>query len=117
VSRGSALVEVIVIGVVIVAAITHAVVTAGRIHAAGELATEAAQVAAAWAVRHGDAEDAEATARAVAPRAESVRVVRTGDEIRVDVRLAVSLLGSLGPRHLVTGRAAARLSPYRSNRG
>jgi hypothetical protein len=114
VSRGSALIEVLVIGALLTLGIGQAAVAAGRLHAAGERATEAAQAAAVWAARHGHADDAESTARAMAPDADAVTVVRRPDEFEVTVRIRVDLLGSAGPT--VVGRSTARISTYRSNR-
>ena len=116
-TRGSALVEVLVIGALLTLGISQAAVAAGRLHAAGDRASEAAQVAAAWAARHGDADDAEARARSLAPEAAGVEVVRLDDEIAVEVRIRVRLLEPLGPETEVVGRATARIGAYRSNRG
>jgi hypothetical protein len=116
-SRGSALVETIVLGAVLVAAVGAGVVAAGRLHAAGEQATEAAQAAAAWAARHGDAADARRIAADLAPDAESIEVGRMGERIEVVVRIRVAVFGPAGPHRTVVGRAGATISPYRSNRG
>jgi hypothetical protein len=116
-SRGSALLEVLVIGALIVLAVAQGAVVAGRLHAAGDRVTEAAQIAASWAARHGDTEGATEVAQAAAPDAHIVRAFRTGDEITVVVRTRVGLIGSGAPWRTVTGRATARVSAYRSNRG
>ena len=116
-SRGSALVEVLVIGTLLSLGIVQGAVAAGRLHAAGDRATEAAQVAATWAARHGSTTDAEAAARRLAPDAAAVSTVRSGDEIQVEVRIPVALLGGSGFHRTVVGRATARISTYRSNRG
>jgi hypothetical protein len=117
VNRGSALVEALVLGALIVAAVGYATVTAGRLHAAGERATEAAQAAAAWAARHGDADDAGRIAARLAPDAASIEVARSGGRIEVVVRIRVALAGPAGPHRTVVGRAGTSISPYRSNRG
>jgi hypothetical protein len=117
VSRGNALIEALVIGALIAIAVAQTAVAAGRIHAAGDRATEAAQIAAAWTARHGDESDARRAARTLAPEAETVDVVRSDTEITVIVRIRVGLLGRGGPRHTVVGRATVRLSDYRSNHG
>jgi hypothetical protein len=117
VSRGSALVEALVLGALIVAAVGYAAVAAGRLHSAGERATEAAQAGAVWAARHGDADDARRIAARLAPEAEAIEVGRTGGRIEVTVRIRVGLAGPAGPHRIVVGRAGASISPYRSNRG
>jgi hypothetical protein len=117
VSRGSALLEVLVIGALIVLAVAQGAVVAGRLHAAGDRVTEAAQIAASWAARHGDTAGASDIARAAAPDAHLIRAFRSGDEITVVVRTRVGLLGNGAPWRTVTGRATARISTYRSNRG
>lgn len=115
-SRGNALIEALVLGAVIVAAVGYAAVTAGRLHAAGERATEAAQAAASWAARHGDADDARRIAARLAPDAESIEVGPSAGRIEVVVRIRVGLPGPAGTR-VVVGRAGTWVSPYRSNRG
>lgn len=113
--EGSSLIETLVIGFVVVLVVGQALVTVGRIDSAGTRAAEAAEVAAAWAARHGDVEDAARIARRLAPGA-GVETVRRGDEISVVVTIAVPLVGPSGTSlsRDVHGRATARLSPYRS---
>ncbi len=115
-SRGSALLEVLVIGALIALAVAQAALAAGRLHAAGDQATEAAQVAAAWAARHGSTADAERVARELAPDARRVQATLSGNEITVVVKMEVGLIGGVWPSRLVAGRATARISTYRSNR-
>jgi hypothetical protein len=114
-SRGSALLEVLIIGALLALGITQAAMAAGRLHSAGGRATEAARVAASWSARHGDVRGAESIASAMAPDADRVRTLQRGDEITVVVKIDVPLLG--GITRTVTGRATARISEYRSNRG
>jgi len=116
-SRGSALLEVLVIGALIALGVAQAALAAGSLHAAGDRATEAAQVAAAWAARHGDVDAAERIARDLAPDADRIRVRRTADDITVVVKIRVGLIGGAWPSRVVTGRATVRISEYRSNRG
>ena len=116
-TRGSALLEVLVIGALIALAVAQAALAAGNLHAAGDRATEAAQVAAAWAARHGDVEAADRVARSIAPDANRVRVLRSGDDLTVVVKIRVGLIGGTWPTRVITGRATAAISEYRSNRG
>ncbi len=116
-TRGSALLEILIVGALICLAVAQGAVAAGRLHAAGDRATEAAQVAASWSARHGDATGAQAIAASLAPDALQVDASRSGDEITVAVHIRVGLLGNGGPSRVVTGRATARISDYRSNRG
>jgi hypothetical protein len=116
VSRGSAVVESLVLGALVVAAVGYAAVAAGSLHAAGERATEAAQAAASWAARHGDADDARRIAARLAPDAESIEVGAAAGRIEVVVRIRVGLPGPAGTR-VIVGRAGTWVSPYRSNRG
>lgn len=113
--RGSALIEITVIGFLTALLVFQIALGAARIQASGELATEAAQVAAFHAARHGDLEGARLLANRFAPA--EIQVFRTGDSVSAVVTLDVEVLGPQGwLRRRVTGRATAQISPYRSNR-
>ena len=116
--EGSALFEVLVLGVFGALLILTATVAAGSLQAAGEEATEVAQSAAAWGARYGDAAAAEAMARDLLPDAR-VTVSSDGHRIEVTVRSSVALIGPEGGAlsTTVTGRATAAISPYRSRDG
>jgi hypothetical protein len=113
--RGASLIETLVIGFAVVLVVGQALVTLGRLDTAATQAGEAAEVAAAWAARHGDDRDAARIARRLAPGAD-VSTTRQGDEIAVVVTIDVPLVGPSGTAltRTVHGRATARLSPYRS---
>jgi len=116
VSRGSALVDALVAAFV-TALFLQGAVAATHLQAAGEVAQEAAAVAAAWAARYGDAAAAEALARSLAPEAESVSVRATPEGLAAAVWIRVPLAGPQGQMAaVVAGRAVAAVSPYRSNR-
>ena len=108
--RGSAFLEVLVLGFLISLVIAQALVIAGRLQAAGEMATEAAQVAALEAARHGDTTTAREVAGRLAP-GSAVSTRLSGGQMQVEVSVVVPL-----PGHSVTvvGRGAAFVSPYRS---
>jgi hypothetical protein len=108
--RGSAFLEVLVLGFLICLMVAQALLLAGRLQTAGEMATEAAQVAALEAARHGDTITAREVAGRLAP-GSAVSARLSGDRILVEVRVVVPL-----PGHSVTvlGRGAASVSPYRS---
>ena len=114
---GSALLETVVVGFVVLIVVSQTLVTLGRLESAGLAADEAARHAAAWAARHGDLESAERIADGLLPDAQ-VTVSRAGDEVVVQVALDVPLLGPDGSplTRTVSGRAAAMISPYRSRR-
>ncbi|MDP8959382.1 MAG: hypothetical protein M3N51_09345 [Actinomycetota bacterium] len=115
--QGSALLEVIVIGFLVVLTISQAMIAAGRLQSAGEAATEAAQAAALEAARYGDEGTARNAVARLLPTAVPA-VARRGDQMIVEVRLAVPLTGPVGDLQLtVLGRATARISPYRSSLG
>ncbi len=117
-SRGNALVEVLVVGVLVVLMVVGVGATAMRLHSAGETMTEVAQTAALFAARHGDASTALEVVYRLAP--DSMVEIETGDdEITVIVRKRVGVLGPAGTwvTKTVTGRATAALSPLRSGRG
>lgn len=115
--RGTALLEAVVVGFAILIVVSQALVTLGRLESAGLAAEEAARHAATWATRHGDLEAAEEIATGFLPDAK-ITVSRDGDGIVVEVALDVPLLGPDGSplTHTVHGRAAAAISPYRSQR-
>jgi len=116
VSRGSALVDTLV-AAFITALLLQGAVAAARLQAAGEQAQEAATVAASWAARYGDTEQAAALARSLAPEAESVVVRLTPAGLSTTVRLRVPLAGPHGEvAPVVVGRVVVAVSPYRSNR-
>lgn len=113
--RGASLIETLVIGFAVVLVVGQALVTLGRLDAAATRASEAAEVAAAWAARHGDDRDAARIAGRLAPGSD-VSTTRQGDEIAVVVTIDVPLVGPSGTAltRTVSGRATVRLSPYRS---
>lgn len=114
-SRGSALIDTLVAALV-TALLLQGALAACRLQAAGETAAEAAAVAASWAARHGDAALAATVARALAPDADSVSARVSGATLSTVVRLRVPLAGPDGQvSRTVVGRAAAPISPYRSN--
>lgn len=117
-SRGNALIEILVIGIIVVFALLTVSRTASRLQAAGEEATDVARVAASLAARNGDIETASTVAASLMPGAD-VQVTGGTDEIRVDVHARVSLVGpSGGPLQVtVSGSAAAKISPFRSRNG
>lgn len=116
-SSGSSTVEILVLGFLVALMLGQALVTTGRLQAAGERAVEVAQMAALEGARYGDERLAGDLVRRLLPGA-AVRAERIGDRISVAVRLDVSLLGPSGQvSRPVIGRATARISPYRSNRG
>lgn len=113
--RGSALLETLAIGFVTVLFFGQALVTVGRVAAAGEMAEEAARHAAVAAAAGGPTADAAQMAAALAPGA-TVSVADAEDSITVEVVVQVSAIGpASGPVTLtVRGVATAPLSPYRS---
>ncbi len=116
VERGSALLEVMVLGFVAALVVLQGLVTMGRYQAAGELVSETAQAAALHAARTGRAGAAHRYVAERVPAADfSIHLDDT--EARVVITLQVSLVGpAAGPlRGAVTGRAVARVSPYRSH--
>ena len=115
-NRGSVLVETM-LAILVAALLLQVVVAASRLEAAGEAAVEAAEVAVVWAARHGDAETAAAAVHSMVPGAQSVSILRRGDYIAAVVHMRVTLTGPDGRgSRTVVGRAAAAVSPYRSNR-
>lgn len=113
--RGSALLEVLVIGFAVVVMVGQALIAIGRIESAGNAVAETAQKAALQAARHGDATTAHEVATALLPGAE-VSVKEGPTTISVEVTLEVSLLGPEGfpVRRTVRASAEAERSPYRS---
>ena len=114
-SRGSALIEVLAVGFVAVLLVLQGTVTMGRIQAAGEEVTEAAQAAATHAARHRDLGAAQVLAESLAPGAD-VRVTLDGAGAHAVVSRSVALVGpaSAPVRRTVTGRGSAPTSPYQS---
>jgi Flp pilus assembly protein TadG len=117
-SRGNALIEILVIGIIVVLALLAVTRSASRLQAAGEEATDVARVAASLAARNGDIETASAVAASLMPGAD-VEVTGSNDEIRVDVHTRVALVGPEGGPLQVTvsGSAVAKISPFRSRNG
>lgn len=117
-TRGSALIEVLVLGLAAALVVLTATVAAGRVQSAGEEATEVAQRVAQWAARYGDPDSAALLADELLPGA-TISITGTDEVITVVVRAPVSLVGPGGGplRTVVTGRAEARMSPYRSHDG
>lgn len=113
--RGSALLEVLVIGFVVVVLVGQALIAIGRIESAGNAAAETAQEAALHAARHGDASSAREIVVSLLPEAD-VSVAESASTISVEVTLEVSLLGPEGfpVRRTVRAHAEAERSPYRS---
>jgi uncharacterized Rossmann fold enzyme len=116
--RGSALLEVLVLGAAAVVATVSIVMTANSIMAAGDAAREAARTGAIWGSRHGDADLALRTAARLAPVGSVTTARRQGDHISVIVRtparLARPFAGAITDRQI--GRATVPIAPYRSNR-
>lgn len=115
--RGSALLETVAVGFVVLIVVGQALVTLGRLESAGLAADEAARHAATWATRHGDLASAEQIAIDFLPDAR-VTANRNGDDVVVQVAVDVPLLGPNGSpvTRTVYGRASAPISPYRSSR-
>jgi hypothetical protein len=116
-SRGSAVVESLVLGTIGVAIVLAVILGAVRIQAAGDRAEQTARVTANAIARWGGSAEAAEVGRTHAPDAEVV-VERSGDRIVVTVRIVVPLVGPAGSpvSTTVTGRAEARIAPYRSAR-
>ena len=114
-SRGSALIEVLALGFVAVLLVLQSTVTMGRLQAAGEEVSEAAQAAATHAARHRDAAAAGALAASLAPGA-AVEVTLTAGGARAVVSRSVPLVGpeSTPVRRTIVGRGTAASSPYLS---
>jgi len=113
--RGTALIGTLAIGFIFVLVMAQTLITLGRI---GTTASEAAQVAsyaAQHGARFGGPEGATRIAEGLSPDAVVV-AVDNGAELTVEVRIDVPLVGpgSSPVRHMVTGRATATYSPYRS---
>jgi len=117
VSRGTALLETLVVGFAVVLLVAQALVTLGRLERAAEDVSEAARLAATWTARRGSPDEAARRVAELLPEAR-VRVESAGDALTVVVDLDVPLAGP-GRSPLVrtvTGRATVRLSRYRSGR-
>ena len=117
-SRGSATVEVLAVGVLMIGALLHTLSTAAEIQAGADAAAEAAAVGARWGAHHGDAETARRASAAVAPPGARIVVGRNGDRLGVVVRIDVPLIGPAGSPLMTTvsGRATAEVGPHRSGR-
>ncbi|NQV06304.1 hypothetical protein HQ535_07120 [bacterium] len=118
-SRGSALIEIIVLGVFIGVVLLTAIGAAARVLEAGSRASDAAEMAAtAMALGSGD-DRARALAAAIAPDAESVSITEVGGNFAVIVTIRVGLIGPDGGpvSSIVTGRAIAAPSPHVSSSG
>jgi len=116
--RGSALLEVLVLGSAAVIVTTAIVMTATSVVSAGEAAREAARTGAVWGARHGDADLARQTAARFGPDGAVVTARRQGDRMTVIVRVTASLFEPFGrrDRDRQIGRAEVPVAPYRSNR-
>ena len=116
-SRGSAVIEVLVVGTLAVALVLATAVSSVRIQTAGERVDQAARLGADWGARWGDAAEAEAVARRHAP-GSTATAARIGDRLRVTVRFRVPVAGPSGSPLSVTvvGRAESTIAPYRSRR-
>lgn len=117
-SKGSALVEVLVVGAVLTLLALHGAMAAGRLHTAGGQVSEVAITAAGWGARYGDAAAAADLARRLLPGAE-VSAWQDDGGVHVVVTRSVRLFGpeGLSVERSVTGRATAAPSPYRSAHG
>ncbi len=114
-TRGSATIESLVLGVVVAAAVIHASVTGIRLHHAGSVAESAAHAAAQAAARWGDVATAHRVATRLAPGSQ-VSVARATDHFSVSVTIEVPIMGDGFPAAHVTGRAVTGISAYRSAR-
>ena len=119
-SRGSATVEVLAVGVLMIGGLLHTLSTAAQIQAGADAAAEAeaAAIGARWGAHHGDAETARRASAAVAPPGARIVVGRNGDRLGVVVRIEVPLIGPAGSPLMTTvsGRATAEVAPHRSGR-
>ena len=116
--RGSALLEVMVLGAAMVVMVLAVSVAAGRIIAAGEAAREAARTGSVWGARYGDADLAERTAAKQARPGSTVTARRRGDQLVVTVEETIELLGVPGaPTRRISHTERMDIAPYRSNRG
>jgi uncharacterized lipoprotein YbaY len=109
--RGTALVEIILLGFAIVALAIPTVVSASALAAAKGEAQTAAIDAAAWYARHGSLPDR-------SDDGVDLTVVAGRDDIVVHAVVEVTVLGIGGGGVTLSldGTARAPVSPYRSNR-
>lgn len=117
-SRGNALIEVLVIGFGAALVVLQVTSTAAKLQAAGDEVTEVAQSAASFAARYGDAQLAEAVAIELLPNAR-VAVIAESGQLTVRIHTDVPLVGPSGSpiSMTVTGEASARISAFRSGYG
>lgn len=113
--RGNAVVEVLVVGVVVCIAAAQLVLGATRLEAARAEAAAAAAHAAEWSARYGNPTDASRIVHELLPES-SVVVAADGASITVEVRTAVEVVGTLGPRLEVGATRTAARPPLRSDR-
>lgn len=116
-SRGSAVIETMVVGFVAALLLLQITSVAARIQSTGDELTEVAQSAALFAAHHGDLELAQSLVADLKPDASASAWMR-GSEIVVRVEAEVPLIGPNGSPVTITisGEASARMSPYRSSK-
>ena len=114
-SRGSAVIESIVVGFIAALLLLQVTSAAARIQSTGDELTEIAQSAALFAAHHGDAELAESLVVDLKPDA-SVSAWMRGSDVVVRVEAQIPLVGPEGSPVTITiaGEASARMSPFRS---
>jgi len=115
VSRGSALIETVMVGFAVVLLAVQSITAVGRVSAAGATAAEAARYAAQRAARTGSLDAARLEALTLAPDS-TVEVRRGLDAVVVSVSIEVAVIGPEGSpiSMTVTGRAAATVGRHRS---
>ena len=113
--RGSALLEVLSVGFLAVLFVGQALVTVGRLAAAGDAAASSAHAAAVIWADGGDPEAAVDTVETQMPNARVV-IVDAAESVTVEVVIDVSVVGpASGPVTIaVRGKAIVPRSPYRS---
>lgn len=113
--RGAVLIGTLAVGMIFILVIANAIVTVGRLSAASSEAAEVATLAAQHGARYGGTENAVNLARDLLPHAD-VSAASDGSSFEVVVRVRVPLVGPEGSpiERVVTGRAVAAISPYRS---
>ena len=113
--RGAALIGTLAVAFVFVLIVVQTLITVGRLGASAAEAADIATYAAQHGARHGNAGDARRMASELSPGA-TVVAIDDGGALSVEVRIEVPLIGPEGSplRHIVTGRASAIYSPYRS---
>ena len=116
-SRGSAVIESIVVGFLAALLLLQVTSAAARIQSAGDQVTEIAQSAALFAAHHGDARLAESLVADLLPDASVSAWMRSSDVV-VTVSARIVLVGPEGSpvTMTVSGEASARMSPFRSSK-